>query len=181
MPDLWPERASTAQMLSGTVKYKNAIDQQRRRLDGRALVRLESPGESEIPHVLRRDLSQRAVTSAGIIAVIRRPTVGRWMKKHLVIGSLRQHDTGRSRARSVRSRQPRNASLAKFISIRYPPRLRLAESEFRASATSANTPSDCGCRRRCISKTAPHEHSPAGPPCIAHRGSATIDTYPWNR
>src|SRR5580700_10482539 len=57
-------------------KVQNAVHQQRGRLDGCDLVCLEGPCERKILHVLRCDLSERAVTLAGIIAVIAGPTVG---------------------------------------------------------------------------------------------------------
>jgi hypothetical protein len=64
----------------GHGEEKDAVDQQGRGLDGRVLVGLEGPGETENFHVLRRDLFQRAVAAAGVVAVVEGPGVGRGMQ-----------------------------------------------------------------------------------------------------
>src|ERR1700757_2789818 len=64
-------------------EVQNAIHQQRRRLDQRRLVGLKGPSQAQILHIFRGDLSQSAVSSSRIIAVIPRPAVGWRMQESL--------------------------------------------------------------------------------------------------
>src|SRR5579864_6108657 len=57
-------------------EVQNAIDQQRRGLDGRELLGLKGPGKAQILDVQGRNLSESTVASAGIVAMVSRPTVG---------------------------------------------------------------------------------------------------------
>ena len=58
-------------------EIQNAVDQQGGGLDDCVLVGLKGPSESESGNVLGCDLGQSTVSSAGIIAVVARPGVGR--------------------------------------------------------------------------------------------------------
>src|SRR5580658_9960785 len=76
-------------------EVQNAIDEQRGGLDGRVLIRLELPGQAESSHIPGRDLVERTVAPAGIIAVVSRPGIRRGMQKRAVVRPLRQKFAGR--------------------------------------------------------------------------------------
>ena len=74
-PDL-PSRARVdGPEIVGRREVHDAVDENRRGLDLLRKVRLERPGEAERVHVVARDLRQRAVAPARIVAVIRGPAV----------------------------------------------------------------------------------------------------------
>ena len=71
-------------------EIQHAIDQQRRGLDGCILAGLKRPRQPDRCDVLGSDLGQRAVSSAGIVAVVARPGVGRRVCNGGGIKPLRQ-------------------------------------------------------------------------------------------
>ena len=116
MPDLVAGAGIDRPNIIRNGEVQNAIDQQRRRFDRRDLVGLEGPGQGKILNVLRRDLGERTVTSAGIVAVISRPAVGGRMQQHLLIDALRQDGAGDSSAIiAAATTAARNEAFRKFI------------------------------------------------------------------
>src|SRR3984885_3671802 len=106
MPDLVAGARIECPNIIRNGEVENAIDKQRRGFVLRGWPVLEGPGKRERIDVLRSDLCERAVTPAGVVAVIGRPAVDWRMQKHLRIHALLrvlcQHYAGR-RNRDQRS------------------------------------------------------------------------------
>ena len=90
VPDLMARTRIHGPHVVGNSDVQHAVHQQRRTFDGGVLTGLESPGEAECVDILRSDLFQGGVASAGIIAVIAGPTIGRGMQKEIGIHTLRR-------------------------------------------------------------------------------------------
>src|ERR1017187_2667183 len=129
-------------------KVQNAIYQQRRGLDWRGLVGLERPGKSQTLYVLRSNLIDRTMTSAGIVTVIPRPTVGWRMQKHTLIHPLRQHHAGRCERDECAHSKYKSIQKIHIDWDTRTSRKERARTQ-RTNARFANTPSGCGCRHLC--------------------------------
>ena len=81
VPDLMAGARIDGPDVVGHGEVEDAVDQQRRGLDRRRLVGLKGPGEREVADILRRDLCERAVAAAGVVAVIAGPAVGGWIEQ----------------------------------------------------------------------------------------------------
>ncbi len=180
VPDLVAGAGVDGPNVVGHREVEDAIDQQRRRFDSRVLMRLEHPREAEIGHVLRRDLLERGVAAAGIVAVIERPGVGRRVLDLIGLEVLRMQGrrprTEWRRERSSSSRlvvsHPRTECIqngAPYCFAAITTFFNPWERAVRASpiARSAGTSSGCERRRRSTWEAARRARRPATSPCTS--------------
>jgi hypothetical protein len=104
VPDLVAGAGVGRPNIVGNCEVQNTVDHERRRFDGCRLIGLKSPGKSKVLDVLRGNLRERSMTTAGVVAVISGPSVGRGCRRVCSVTSWARPFNGTIAARVMSAR-----------------------------------------------------------------------------